>query len=283
MDIETFLGQRGGIARVGALSRAGFGRREIQRALSHGLTRPGHGLVALQEHRRDFREALLLGGRLTCISAAAFHGLWPNDPPERIHVCCDHGRASGAVVHRSRRFAPHPHVPVVAVGDVVLHALGCLPKPEAIALAESALRRGARRSDLEAALTAQRLRPLLELLNQARTTADSYPEVRARLLLQEHGIPFREQVFIPGIGRVDFLVCGCLILEIDGFAYHSSREAKARDDARDNEAACLGLSVLRFLPEYVLYRPEQLIAAVRRTLSVRGFGDAAEFLPASAG
>jgi len=134
MDIETFLGQRGGIARVGALHRAGFDRRQIQHG--RGLTRPGHGLVALEDHRRDFREALLLGGRLTSISAAAFHGLWPNDPPERIHVCCGHGRVTGVVVHRSRRFPPHPDVPVLAVEDVVLHALGCLPKAEAVALAE---------------------------------------------------------------------------------------------------------------------------------------------------
>jgi len=86
-------------------------------------------------------------------------------------------------------------------------------------------------------------------------------------------------VYIPGIGRVDFLVCGCLVLEVDGFAYHSSRQAKARDDARNNEAACLGLSVLRFLPEYVLHRPEQLLSAVRRTLAVRGFGENPTFLP----
>jgi hypothetical protein len=41
-------------------------------------------------------------------------------------------------------------------------------------------------------------------------------------------------VKLPGIGRVDFLLAGFLIVEIDGFAFHSRRGDMLRDRHRNN-------------------------------------------------
>ncbi|WP_354179640.1 DUF559 domain-containing protein [Arthrobacter sp. UYP6] len=72
---------------------------------------------------------------------------------------------------------------------------------------------------------------------------------------------------IPGVGRVDFLVQGRLILEIDGYEFHSSREHYRRDRARWNEATVAGWHTLRVTAEMVLYHPEQFVALVRRALN----------------
>ncbi|WP_258805002.1 endonuclease domain-containing protein [Pseudarthrobacter sp. NS4] len=48
-------------------------------------------------------------------------------------------------------------------------------------------------------------------------------EVDAQHLFRSNGIEFEAQVLLPGIGRVDFLLAGFLIVEIDGFAFHSKR------------------------------------------------------------
>ncbi|SFT47101.1 hypothetical protein SAMN04487915_101506 [Arthrobacter sp. ov118] len=56
-------------------------------------------------------------------------------------------------------------------------------------------------------------RGILELIDG---TADSAIEVVARLLFRNHGIYTETQVDLPGIGLVDFLLEGFLIVEIDG-------------------------------------------------------------------
>jgi very-short-patch-repair endonuclease len=57
---------------------------------------------------------------------------------------------------------------------------------------------------------------LCETLRQLDLRAESIVEVDAQHLFRTNGIAFEPQVFLPGIGRVDFLLDGFLIVEIDG-------------------------------------------------------------------
>ena len=68
--------------------------------------------------------------------------------------------------------------------------------------------------------------------------------------------------------RVDFLVNEWLVVEIDGAAYHSSPEAKSRDQMRDRHFEGLGYSVLRIPARLVFQTPAQAIAQVRSALGV---------------
>lgn len=54
--------------------------------------------------------------------------------------------------------------------------------------------------------------------------------------------------------RADFLINECLIVEIDGATYHTSKEAVARDTRRDKYIRRQGFHILRIPAKYPLYR-----------------------------
>lgn len=76
--------------------------------------------------------------------------------------------------------------------------------------------------------------------------------------LQADGLKIDFQVK-EGRYRVDFLANDWLVVEIDGAAYHSSPEAKARDRVRDEYFEALGYSVVRIPAKAALYNPDEAI------------------------
>lgn len=275
MEWEEELHRRGGVARIRDLLAAGADRRLIERRIGSGLVRIGHGVVALPEHDPAIARAVLAGGVLTCGSAATHLGLWIGDPPPRLHVAAMHSRLPrGLVNHRvdmspwSLGAAPGPIAPVAVV---VVHALRCLRAEDAVAMAESAFKKmpGVEADVVGAVAAGSRNAPARHRLSLVSGRADSYPEVVLRLLLLRAGFPFREQVELEEIGRVDFLVAGRMIVEIDGFEYHRERQATRRDEMRDHAAARRGLAVLRFLPEFVRFQPEYVVEQIRAVLATQ--------------
>ncbi|WP_246084720.1 endonuclease domain-containing protein [Pseudarthrobacter phenanthrenivorans] len=191
-------------------------------------------------------------------------------PPSRLHLACNHGHGSGFVRHRTVRFEGHPSLPVAAVEDVALHALGCLPPPASTAIATSAVRlHGVSAELLARELRADRSGTALRALRELDVRAESIVEVDAQHLFRSNGISYEAQVFLPGIGRVDFLLDGFLIVEIDGFAFHSKREDMLRDRNRNNASAVNGYAVLRYMPEHVWFSPDQVLAEIRAILAAR--------------
>lgn len=67
--------------------------------------------------------------------------------------------------------------------------------------------------------------------------------------------------------RVDFLVDGKLVIEIDGAAYHTSPRARARDFKRDQELKKRGYSILRIPAAIVLSTPDVAMRALRAELA----------------
>lgn len=97
--------------------------------------------------------------------------------------------------------------------------------------------------------------------------ADSLLESLARVLFRDAGIHTETQVWIDGIGRVDFLLEGFLIVEIDGLAFHLEARQFKKDRRRDNSAILQGLPVLRFFYDDVVHAPESVLAQVREVLA----------------
>ncbi|MFP5366839.1 MAG: endonuclease domain-containing protein [Actinomycetes bacterium] len=154
--------------------------------------------------------------------------------------------------------------------DVALHALGCLPPPASTAIATSAVRlHGVSPELLARELRADRSGTALRALRELDVRAESIVEVDAQHLFRSNGIGYEAQVFLPGIGRVDFLLDGFLIVEIDGFAFHSKREDMFRDRNRNNTSAVNGYAVLRYMPEHVWFSPDQVLAEIRAVLAAR--------------
>lgn len=268
MDIIDYLKQAGGVARSAQLLNAGFPRRELLRLQEYGASQPRRGVFVLPECDEGILGAVLNNGRLSCASAAAHYGLWLRKPPARLHLACNHGHGSGFVRHRTIRFQGHPHLPVAAVEDVALHALGCLPAPASTAMATSAIRlHGVPRELLASQLLADRSGTARRVLWELDIRAESIVEVDLQHLFRKHGIEYASQVFLPGIGRVDFLLGGFLIVEVDGFAFHSKRGDMLRDRERNNASAVSGYAVLRYMPEHIWFNSGQVISEIRTVLA----------------
>ncbi|NUP59617.1 MAG: DUF559 domain-containing protein [Pseudarthrobacter sp.] len=268
MDIFDYLKQAGGVARSAQLLDAGFPRRELMRLQECGAAQPRRGVFVLPGCDEGILAAVLNNGRLSCASAAVHYGLWLRKPPARLHLACNHGHGSGFVRHRTVRFQGHPLLPLAAVEDVALHALGCLPAPASTAMATSAIRLHAVPRELLASqLLADRSGTARRVLRELDIRAESIVEVDLAHLFRKHGIEYASQVFLPGIGRVDFLLGGFLIVEVDGFAFHSKRGDMLRDRARNNASTVSGYAVLRYMPEQIWFDPSMVISEINTVLA----------------
>ncbi|MGN7252289.1 endonuclease domain-containing protein [Arthrobacter sp. SAFR-014] len=208
-------------------------------------------------------------GLLTCVSAAPRYKLWQLRPATQPHYWHSNGRAGdGCVNHRLALTQRRRHGTIAALPDVLLQALLCLPPLESLVMVECAYNRG----DIDLAflrryLTGNRCGKARDVLARVERGADSLLETLARVLFREAGIATETQVWIDGIGSVDFLLEGFLIVEIDGIAFHLESRQFKKDRRRDNAAAVRGLPVLRFFYDDVVHSPEAMLAQVREVLA----------------
>jgi very-short-patch-repair endonuclease len=268
------LGQFHGVARLKELRRGGIREAALRRAVEAGeVERHRHGLYALPTADPRFVHARSTRSLLTCVSAADLYGLWvlvPPGPDARPHLL----RATGAdrpdaVIHRERRVPPHPTAPVAGLADVVLHALRCLPELEALVIAECAVtQKGVPLGFLRGQLTGPRNGRARAVLDLVDGGADSLLETIARTLLRRAGFHVEAQVWIEGIGRVDLLVEGWIIVELDGRT-HEERVQRGKDRVRDRQAQLRGLVTLRYGYGDVVHRSWVLVEEVSRILGGR--------------
>lgn len=271
MDAIGLLRNWGAVARTKALTDVGITKREIAAHVTRGeLIRIRPGVLALPDAPTDFLTAVTQNGLLTCASAASHYGLWLLHPPSSVHLSCLHARAAACVNHRSRSVPVHSYLPLVGLVDVLVHALHCLPRRDAAVIVESALRRGETvPAFLLERLQGRRNGEARGALSIVTGSAESALEVVTRLMLIDAGYHVQCQVRIEGVGRVDFLVEGVLVVEVDGDAYHSSRRERTRDRRRNNTATAQGYSVLRFGYEDIIYHPDKVLAQVGAVLAGR--------------
>lgn len=105
-------------------------------------------------------------------------------------------------------------------------------------------------------------------IHAARPDADSGLESLLRLRLRRLGILLRSQVVIDTVGRVDFLLDGVIILEVDGRLNHEGPSLRHKDLVRDARAAALGYETLRFDYALVVHDWETVRAAILARLEI---------------
>ena len=264
MDPVIALERRLGASRWRALVAAGVTDGDLRGAVRRGqVLALGGGTYALPAAAPDAVLAARLGGRLTCISATQRYGLDVLSPPVVPHVVVPRNcsvDASDAVVHRASVPGTGPVVPVL---PALVAVLRCLETVEAVVVVDSALRqRVARRRSLDVRLRGPGSVEARRRLGLADARSGSVIETVARLALRQVGLPVDCQVPVPGIGRVDLVVDGWLVVELDGFAYHSDRDRYRTDRRRTNGLVAQGYRVLRFSYEDVMYRLADLVAQV---------------------
>lgn len=270
MDPTEILRTAGGVLLRRDLLAAGATEVGLRRAVREGqILKLNRGLLALADADTELVAAGRARGLLTCVSAAPMYRLWQLQRPGRPHYWQSNGRnAAGCVSHR----LPLTHEPryrtLAALPDVLLHALLCLPELESLVMVECACNRG----DIDPAylyrhLDGRRCGTARNVLAKVERGADSLLETLARVLFRDVGIQTETQVWIDGIGRVDFLLEGFLIVEIDGIAFHLEAKQFKKDRRRDNAAILQGFPVLRFFYDDVVHAPEILLAQVQEVLA----------------
>ncbi|WP_426997291.1 endonuclease domain-containing protein [Pseudarthrobacter sp. N5] len=267
MDPLDFLESLGGVARVGLLRCEGYSERAVRGLAATGAHQPRKGIWALPGADPEFLDAIINNAVLTCASSGARYKLWQKDRPGRLHLASKHPRRHRSGNHRRLRFDADDRLPIASLEDTVIHGLTCLDEVDAIAMAESAFRNlQLPRALIECELQAKYYGTARKRLAKADGLSESMPEISARLLFDSAGLSFRRQAQIPGVGRVDFLIDGWLIVEINGFQFHSSRDAWRKDMGRSNAAQAQGYVVLSYAPEQIWNRPGPVLAEIRAML-----------------
>ncbi|MFY9714433.1 MAG: DUF559 domain-containing protein [Microbacterium sp.] len=105
------------------------------------------------------------------------------------------------------------------------------------------------------------------LVDIARPDADSGLESLVRLRLHILGLLLECQIIVTGVGKVDFLIEGRLIIEIDGKENHDGPSRRHKDLVRDAAASALGLETLRFDYAQVIHDWPAVQAAIVAALA----------------
>lgn len=239
----------GGLALGSRLQQLGFSRQALSTHVDKGsILRLRAGVFAAPPVPESLRRAIAHGGALTCASVLRERGVWVLPPADGPHVWLAphrHPLAHPECTCTTHYYAGTPPLGVVSVEVALVHLHRCAGDEAFFAAFESAWRLGllpARsRSRVRAALP-RRAQWLIEI---ARPDADSGLESLLRLRMHLLGIRLDCQVSIDGVGRVDFVIAGRLIIEADGKDNHA-RDLRHKDLVRDAAASRLGFETVRF-------------------------------------
>lgn len=244
-QLERTALAHGGVVRTARLIQEGVSRHTLVTARESGLLLPlRRGWVATPGADAELTAAARWGVVLTCVTSARRHGLWVL-AEEGAHVACP-PHATGArpdrvTVHWAKPLVPrHPDDLVDPVPNALVLAASCLPREEALAIWESAFRKGMIDATV---LGRMNLPPAARgLLALARPFSDSGLETIFIVRLRWLPVAITPQVWLAG-KPVDFLIGDRLVVQIDG-GHHVGAQ-RARDNAHDAELMLLGYHVIR--------------------------------------
>ena len=149
---------------------------------------------------------------------------------------------------------------------MLIHALRCLPFAEALVMVECAVGRGDMTLGfLRDRLPGKRNGRARQVLDWVDRGAESMLETLARTYFRQAGISVETQVYIDGVGYVDLLLEGTLIVELDG-RHHGEWAQVKKDQRRNNVSVVRGYSVLRYYYDDVVHHPALMLAEVLAVL-----------------
>lgn len=274
MSINNFLRSRHGAATTTSLYAAGFSRRSLSNAVrSSQISRLHRGVYVSKDADPDIVAAFRANGKLTCVSAARFYGLWTLHEVKDLHLSCTTGLARRRIVHHGQCIHPdHPYLPVAGVADVLLHAMRCLPELEALVMVQSAVSQALLTTKfLESKMKGNRNGKLRALVELVLPRADSLLEVLAHTHFRRAGLRVQMHADVPGVGEVDFLIEDCLIVELDGSTHFEPKQVK-KDHYRNNASIRGGRLSLHYYYADVVYHPQRMVDEVLQVLENREAG-----------
>ncbi|BDZ39162.1 endonuclease domain-containing protein [Microbacterium suwonense] len=272
---EELLAHFGGIARGTRLQQYGCTRDHLSSAVRDGqIRRVRPGVFALPRLDEKVVTAAAHGGELTCADALRARRVWIlPDADDEVHVWL--GRAGRRHPHSgcvciSHRSAGTAQVGYASVATALIHAYRCLTEEAFFAAYESAWNRRLITASDRRRIRAELPKKATWMLNLARSDSQSGLESLLRFRLHLLGISLDCQVDIDGVGRVDFVAGGRLIIEVDGRENHASAERRHNDLVRDAAASASGYETLRFDYAQVVYNWDAVVRAILPALSRTG-------------
>ena len=276
------LDAKGGVAHVGALRAAGFGKDRIERAAESGqVIRVRRGIYASPTAPTNLVRAARVGGRLAGASGAALHRLWI-PPHERLVV--EVPRGANRLRHPDRpdrtltatdpvdvlwsreRRSAQDRIGLSSLQHCIAQCFRTLPASWAAAVLDSAVRTGVVDSIDLASIRRSIPRTFRRITRLADGRCESGWEFVLRSELAMVGVEARPQVRVPGtdLDRFDLLVGDRLAIEVDSEQYHGDRQARRRDRRRDARVTALGFLVLRFDAVMIESSLDDVLASVLR-------------------
>jgi very-short-patch-repair endonuclease len=247
MDVVNLVRAHGALVPSARLRNEGVKGHVIEKAVAAGaLVRVRRRWVALPDADAELVAAARAGVVISCVTQARRAGLWVFDDAGGSHVAArPHagrvGVAGGTTVHWAEPLVPrHPDSLEDAVENVLALVALCQPREHALAIFESAIRKG-----LVDPLALARLPVPLrgrELLDAAQPFSDSGLETFVVPRLRWMKVRIVAQVWIAG-HRVDFLIGDRLAFQIDG-GHHVGAQ-RTEDIAHDAQLMLLGFHVIR--------------------------------------
>lgn len=248
------------------------------------LVRPRRDHYALPGTSTAIIQSVRVGGRLSCVSALHMLGVFAMDasvphihllrsasrlrsPHSRL-ITLDESDRVDSVLHwwpllDDSDVSEHR----VGISDAVAHAIRCQQPWHAIATLDSVLYQGLLTMDELTELFGLIPEKHFVLLGQLDGRAEAGQESILRLLMRQLGLHCELQVTVSGVGRVDMIVEGILILEADSRLAHDGWEMHVRDRNRDIDSARQGYMSLRPAYQRTMFDPSAVQEAVLALLA----------------
>jgi very-short-patch-repair endonuclease len=279
-----------GVVTKSQVEACGLDRGGIEHRLATGrLQRLWRGVYAFG-HRELTREGHLIAAVLACGSgavlshtSAAVHWELLAYSRAAIDVTVPargtRGKRPGITLHCSRRLDPEDvternKIPITTPARTLVDLCAVVP-PRLVerAYEQAEIQRLTTFNAVVDAVerskgrTTRPLRRLISVERKTSTITRSVLEERFLALVRRGGLPEPEvNARLHGY-EVDFLWrAQRRVIEVDGYAFHSTRQAATRDRRKDNDLELAGFPVTRFTSDQVLHEPQDTLARTRRVV-----------------
>ena len=268
------------------LLTSGLSAPRITAAVKSGaLLRVRRDHYALPDTDRHTLEAVRIGGREACVSAAREIGFFAFDTGfTHVHLDREASRLrSPGNPHLPLALAPRHGVELhwwplidptdgtescVGARDALAQIIRCQEPRFALAALDTALHEHKIQPTDLAEIFASVPAKHHELRARIDARVDAGQESVLRDLFCRAGLRCDIQVTIAGVGRVDLLVEGCVVVEADSYAYHRSWPEQVRDHKRNRLLAARRCLTLRVPYEDIMFHPEEVLAAIRELVLI---------------
>ena len=261
MDLNEELRKRHGITKLSSLRHAELTPTMLPQSIGHYRG----WIYDKNSFTLDQVRAFVYNACISCVSAAQIYELpiLMEERPQKTHLSVSYNRGmhpsklrrfDDVCVHREQFLSDEERrTHVASIGTVLERVLICMPLKVSLPMLDAARNRGLYDvSTLTIPPTGSRLPHLREALSLSSDRARSILETVARLQLIDMGLTPQVGVWIEEVGEVDMIILGFIVIEVDGWAFHSSKEQREKDLKRDRELLRRGYVVLRFTYDDVM-------------------------------